>query len=168
MGYAANVIVKDTGRIAWRLQLGSACIPAIPILCGIFFCPESPRWLMKKNRYPEAFASFSKLRLAPIIAARDLYYSHVLYEEERKLGRGVSYVARFRELFTVPRIRRASWASAMVMIAQQMCGINSEYTLMHAETWLTTKSFPSTRRPCLSMVVLMQPKRCMLLLDSVH
>lgn len=31
---------------------------------------------------------------------------------------------RFVELFTIPRIRRATQASGIVMIAQQMCGIN--------------------------------------------
>ena len=46
LGYAANVIVQDTGAIAWRLQLGSAFIPAVPLACGILFCPESPRWLI--------------------------------------------------------------------------------------------------------------------------
>ena len=31
---------------------------------------------------------------------------------------------RFIELFTIPRVRHATWASGIVMIAQQMCGIN--------------------------------------------
>jgi hypothetical protein len=31
--------VKDTGKISWRLQLGSALLPAIPLLIGIYFCP---------------------------------------------------------------------------------------------------------------------------------
>lgn len=95
-------------------------------MLGIFFCPESPRWLMKKNRYPKAFQSFLKLRMHPIIAARDLYYSHVLYVEELKAARGANFFERFADLFTVPRIRRGTWASGMVMIAQQMCGINSQ------------------------------------------
>jgi len=50
-GFAANVVVKDVPNIAWRLQLGSAFIPAVPLVVGIFFCPESPKWLMKKGRY---------------------------------------------------------------------------------------------------------------------
>ena len=40
LGFCANVIVKDTGRIAWRLQLGSAFIPSLILGIGIFFCPE--------------------------------------------------------------------------------------------------------------------------------
>ena len=30
----------STGKIAWRLQLGSAFIPSFILGIGIFFCPE--------------------------------------------------------------------------------------------------------------------------------
>lgn len=40
LGTCANLAVKDVGPIAWRLQLGSAFIPAVPVMLGIFFCPE--------------------------------------------------------------------------------------------------------------------------------
>lgn len=40
LGTCANLAVKDVGRIAWRLQLGSAFIPAVPLVIGIYFCPE--------------------------------------------------------------------------------------------------------------------------------
>lgn len=43
LGTSANLAVKDVGKNAWRLQLGSAFIPAVPLLIGIYFCPESPR-----------------------------------------------------------------------------------------------------------------------------
>lgn len=29
----------QVGKIAWRLQLGSAFIPAVPLLIGIYLCP---------------------------------------------------------------------------------------------------------------------------------
>ncbi|KAK4942676.1 hypothetical protein LTR10_017625 [Elasticomyces elasticus] len=123
-GFCANVIVKDVGAIAWRLQLGSAFIPSFILLIGIFFCPESPRWLMKHGKYAQAFRSMSRLRAHPIIAARDFYYSWVIYEVEVREARGAGYFARFRDCFAVPRIRRANYGASTVMIAQQMCGIN--------------------------------------------
>lgn len=43
LGTVANLAVKDTGDIAWRLQFGSALIPALPLLIGVFFCPEVSR-----------------------------------------------------------------------------------------------------------------------------
>ena len=39
LGFCANLAVYKVGPIAWRLQIGSALIPAIPLLCGIYFCP---------------------------------------------------------------------------------------------------------------------------------
>ncbi|KZP07383.1 hypothetical protein FIBSPDRAFT_964127 [Athelia psychrophila] len=124
LGFCANVIVENVGKNAWRLQLASAFIPAIPLALGIFWCPESPRWLMKKNRYPEAYKSLKRLRFTELQAARDLYYIHIQLVEEQKIVRGANYVQRFTELFTIPRVRRATLASFTVMLAQQMCGIN--------------------------------------------
>ena len=68
LGLCANLALHGVGKIAWRLQLGSAFIPAVPLLFGIFFCPESPRWYIKKNRYHEAYASLVKLRNTPLQA----------------------------------------------------------------------------------------------------
>lgn len=75
---------------------------------------------MKKNNYPKAFRSFLRLRLHPIIAARDLYYSHILYQEEARLNRGANFFSRLYDLFTVPRIRRGTLAANMVMLSQQV------------------------------------------------
>ena len=124
LGLAANLAVANTGKIAWRLQFGSAFIPAVPLLLGIFFCPESPRWYIKKGRYRDAYKSLLRLRNTPLQAARDLYYVQAQVAIESKyIGQG-SYIKRFIELFTIPRVRRATLASWTVMIAQQMCGIN--------------------------------------------
>ena len=88
------------------------------------YCPESPRWYMKKGRYIKAFKSFCRLRNSELQAARDLYYVHCQLVEEMEVLKGSNYFSRFVELFTIPRVRRATLASFVVMIAQQMCGIN--------------------------------------------
>ncbi|KAG6360786.1 hypothetical protein INS49_011853 [Diaporthe citri] len=124
LGTCANLVVGRTGVISWRLQFGSAFIPAIPLMVLIFFCPESPRWYMKKNRYPQAMKSLLRLRNHAVQAARDLYYIHAQLEVEREIIHGSTYIQRCIELFTIPRLRRATLASFVVMIAQQMCGIN--------------------------------------------
>jgi len=53
-----------------------------------------------------------------------MFYVHCQLVEEFKILKGTNYFSRFIELFTIPRIRRATLASWVVMIAQQMCGIN--------------------------------------------
>jgi len=124
LGFAANVIVKDTGAISWRLQLGSAFIPSFVLMVGVFFCPESPRWLMKHGKIAQGYESMRRLRAHPIIGARDYYYSYVIYQEELKIARGSGYFQRLWDCFAVPRIRRANYGASTAMIAQQMCGIN--------------------------------------------
>ncbi|QIX01306.1 hypothetical protein AMS68_006823 [Peltaster fructicola] len=130
LGLCANLIVFQVGDIAWRLQLGSAFIPAVPLVIGIWFTPESPRWLLKKGRPANAYKSLVRLRNSPLQAARDVYYIQAQLDQEERLilEAGLSpksnFFTRFVELFTIPRVRRATQASGIVMIAQQMCGIN--------------------------------------------
>ena len=131
LGFSANLAVVDTPAwITWRLQLGSAFIPAVPLLLGIYFVPESARWLIKKGKHAKAYRSLVRVRNSPLQAARDLYYIHAQLEAERAMlqekgfQRG-NFLTRAVELFSVPRVRRATQSSGIIMIAQQMCG--SEY-----------------------------------------
>lgn len=124
LGFSANLAVSGAGDITWRLQLGSACIPAIPLLIDIYLVPESARWLIKKGRHQAAYKSLLRVRNSPVQAARDLYYIHVQFEAEKAylMERESNFLKRAVELFTVPRLRRATQASGIIMIAQQMCG----------------------------------------------
>ncbi|KAJ5903398.1 Major facilitator superfamily domain general substrate transporter [Penicillium tannophilum] len=130
LGTCANLAVANTGKLSWRLQLGSAFIPAIPLVLGVWFCPESPRWLVIKGRHRDAYNSLLRLRRSSLQAARDLYMIHAQLVMEKGTLAESGYantenaLIRFKELFTVPRLRRATQASGIVMIAQQMCGIN--------------------------------------------
>ncbi|AEO67862.1 0aee102a-6c78-4519-849c-70092b746bbd [Thermothielavioides terrestris] len=124
LGTAINLAVFSVDNINWRLMLGAPFIPAVPLLCLIYLCPESPRWYMKKDRYKDAWDSMVKLRNHPLQVARDIFYIHSQLELEYQLLRNSTYIQRFIELFTIPRVRRATLAAFTVMIAQQMCGIN--------------------------------------------
>ena len=83
----------------------------------------------------KAYRSLCRFRNTELQAARELYYVHAQMQEEELLiaASGVAVHAnvftRFIELFTIPRVRRATQASGIVMIAQQMCGINSKHSL---------------------------------------
>ncbi|RFU27151.1 hypothetical protein B7463_g9175, partial [Scytalidium lignicola] len=129
LGACGNLAVANTGSISWRLQLGAALIPAIPLIIGIYFCPESPRWLLSKKKYEAAFRSLCRLRNSPLQAARDLYFIHAQLKQEEaimeKSGFSAkdSFFTRFIEIFTVPRLRRATQASGIAMMLQPMCGI---------------------------------------------
>lgn len=80
---------------------------------------------MKKGRYKPSFASFCRIRNTEVMAARDLYYAHRQVLEERDAFGGTTLARRVWELFAVPRLRRATVASAWVVISQQFSGINA-------------------------------------------
>lgn len=71
----------------------------------------------------QAYTSLKRLRNTELQAARDLYYIHAQLRAEAGAHTvRNNYITRFTQLFTVPRLRRATVASGTVMIAQQMCG----------------------------------------------
>jgi len=79
---------------------------------------------MSKGRHAKAYRSLLRLRNTPLQAARELYYIHAQLQQEEILieESGVAthgnFVTRFIELFTIPRIRRATQASGIVMIGE--------------------------------------------------
>lgn len=107
----------------WRLMLGSASLPAIIVLFQIPYVPESPRWLMGKDRHVEAFDALCQLRHERIAAARDHFYQYVLLSEERAYS-GVPTWKRMIEMFTIRRNRNGALGAWIVMFMQQFCGIN--------------------------------------------
>ncbi|KAF2023401.1 MFS general substrate transporter [Setomelanomma holmii] len=85
LGFTANLIVSQTGDNRWRYEVASAVIPTMVLLSLVWTIPESPRWLLKKGRYQDAFASFCALRETPLQAAAELYYANAQIQAEIKL-----------------------------------------------------------------------------------
>ncbi|OOG00304.1 hypothetical protein ASPCADRAFT_502650 [Aspergillus carbonarius ITEM 5010] len=121
MGVAFMGLSAD---LSWRLMLGSTVVLPIIVCAQVYLCPESPRWLIQHNQINKAFTSFRTLRPSDLQAARDLYYAYIQVELERKVNTGKNFFTMFVELFTIPRNRRATLASWIVMFLQQFCGVN--------------------------------------------
>lgn len=123
----------------WRLMMGAPAVPALIVCCFIFFCHESPSWLMGREfgltswfgwlpgrkvgelRYAEAYASMCRLRPTELQAARDLFKAYKQQLAEWRLPRRYTGFKSMLELVAVPRNRRAFIASELVMISQQVC-----------------------------------------------
>jgi sugar porter (SP) family MFS transporter len=124
LGFVFNAAVYNLSS-PWRLQLGFPFIPTLPLIGLVFLCPESPTWLMKRaERYDLAFNSLARLRNTELQAAKEVYSAYIQYQHYKHPDREPRYARKLLELFTIPRIRRATVASYTVMLSQQLCGIN--------------------------------------------
>jgi sugar porter (SP) family MFS transporter len=123
LGFVANVAVYNLNS-PWRLQLFFPFIPTLPLVGLVFLCPESPAWLMGNGRYDLAFLALRRVRNTDLQAAREVYSTYIQNQDCPKIGCGTTYARKLIELFTIPRIRRATVASYTVMLSQQLCGIN--------------------------------------------
>ncbi|KAL4888165.1 hypothetical protein BDV59DRAFT_211489 [Aspergillus ambiguus] len=121
MGVAFMGLSDD---LSWRLMLGSTVVLPLIVCAQVYFCPESPRWLIQHNKIDKAFRAFRTLRPTDLQAARDLYYAYVGVQLERQVNKGKNFFTMFLELFTIPRNARATLASWIVMFLQQFCGVN--------------------------------------------
>lgn len=50
---------------SWRLPLAIQIVPALILGVGMLFFPDSPRWLLMKERDDEALSALSRLRRQP-------------------------------------------------------------------------------------------------------
>lgn len=81
-GFSANLIAYSTGETAWKWQTASAAIPAFALVLLVLTIHESPRWLLKKGKLADAFASLCALRQTPLQAATELFYSNAQVQLE--------------------------------------------------------------------------------------
>ncbi|MDQ8183129.1 sugar porter family MFS transporter [Pelagicoccus sp. SDUM812005] len=58
---AATILESWNGQQGWRWMFAAEALPAAGFLVLAFFIPESPRWLIKKNRRSEAATVLEKI-----------------------------------------------------------------------------------------------------------
>jgi sugar porter (SP) family MFS transporter len=61
ISYLSNFLIGRTDEHSWRLMLGIQTIPSALLLLLLKFVPESPRWLILKNRSDEARTIFASI-----------------------------------------------------------------------------------------------------------
>lgn len=122
--YFVNALVARTGEglggeawnvlYGWRWMMGSEAAPAIIFLVLLSWVPESPRWLVKRDRAGEALAILTRVNGA-VQARSDLAeITEAVTHEERSLA----------QLFR-PGLRRAMWIGIVLAVLQQVTGINT-------------------------------------------
>lgn len=60
VGYG-SLRASDSSQFQWRFPLAFQVVPALVLVIGMVFVPESPRFLVEKGRYAEAMRVLRKL-----------------------------------------------------------------------------------------------------------
>ncbi|KAH8700743.1 general substrate transporter [Talaromyces proteolyticus] len=105
----------------WRLPLAIQCLPPLLLACGIFFLPESPRWLINSDQIEDALVAFKAIHTEPSASNADVSTS--VMEEFNNL-RSLIYQERqdkhtFADLFYDPSMRKRCLIGFCVLFACQ-------------------------------------------------
>ncbi|MGQ8335351.1 sugar porter family MFS transporter [Sunxiuqinia sp. A32] len=115
VAFFTNYLLVDTGINNWRWMLTIDAIPAIILFFGLFFVPESPRWLVGIGKIEKAMAVLLK-------TSKDS--EATLRLEEIKQTVTVKEQASYRDLLS-PKAKRILWIGVLLAIFQQITGINT-------------------------------------------
>jgi len=100
---------------AWRWMLGLGVVPAVVLVAGMLFMPESPRFLFKLGR-----AERGRIELARVHGD-----SNVELEEERSIVASLAARSTGIRAFAAPSLRLALFVGVGLAILQQVTGINT-------------------------------------------
>ncbi|KAJ9130906.1 Sugar/inositol transporter [Pleurostoma richardsiae] len=94
------------GEIAFRLPIWLQMVSSVYVCSGVFFCPESPRWLMARDRYEEAEAILVKYHSGGAVG--DPYVQLQLLEMRAQISSDGSDKRwwDYRDLYNTPSARR--------------------------------------------------------------
>ena len=120
--YIVNALLASSG--AWRWMLGLAVIPSLVLLIGMFFLPETPRWLVSQDRDEDARDVLRRSRDEETVEKEIQDIREVEEQEEGGL----------REL-TASWVRPALIVAIGLAVFQQIIGINT--IIYYAPTTLT-------------------------------
>ena len=115
MAYLSNYLLSGIGENNWRWMFASQAFPSALFFLLLFFVPESPRWLVKKERIDEAKNILEKVggseHCLTELAAIEESFQHETKENFSALR--------------LPSYRPVLWMGIIIAVFQQITGINA-------------------------------------------
>ena len=125
----------------WRWMFASAVLPAIVLLIGMIFLPESPRWLARKGFRDRALENFRRLGRGEEAEAELAEVEGALQEEQEGFG-----------ILLQPGFRVAVLVGIGLAIFQQITGINT--IIYYSPAILRMSGYPSAKAAILAAAII--------------
>ena len=115
---ATDEFIKNSwfGQQGWRWMFGLTAAPSLLFLLGMFFVPESPRWLAKYGRPERARGILTRI-------GGQAYADAAIAEIQTTLSKEEIAHVRFTDLLD-SRLRKVLVLGVVLAVFQQWCGIN--------------------------------------------
>ena len=108
---------NDNNPESWRKMFAVGFVPALVLLAGMFFLPETPRWLISKGRWKEGKAVLEKIEDAD-------RFDQTLKELEEDAAFAKNKQVTAAEI-TKPWLRPALIITVGIFFFQQFSGVNT-------------------------------------------
>lgn len=116
--YLSDLLFADEMNITcWRPMFYVGVIPALLLLVGMYFMPETPRWLMSKGRIEESRKILSRIEPEESVGIMVTQIQAELKENEKN-------ISSWKELLR-PWLRTPLVIAIGIMFFQQFVGINT-------------------------------------------
>ena len=112
---AVDILNSWNGQHGWRWMFCLTAVPATLFLLGLFFVPESPRWLIKNGQRQKAHAILTRLGGEPFAVQSVAEVEATLVNDLQRVN--------FRDLLE-PGVRRIVTFGILLAFIVQWCGIN--------------------------------------------
>ena len=116
LSYICGYIFADVAN-GWRLMFLAGIVPAIILLAGLFFVPETPRWLLSKGRDAEALAVLNSVEEDENVQKSFDEIKNALTREQSSKG---TWAMVFSKKYRTPLILGFG-----IFVIQQFSGINA-------------------------------------------
>ena len=115
IGYGSSLV---SGPFSWRFPLSFQVLPALILAAGIWFLPESPRYLAEREETVKAHAVLKKLHADHELVEAEYTRIQLNLEAERNSRLG------WLDMFRQPSLRRRLLLACGIQLFTQTSGIN--------------------------------------------
>lgn len=115
VAFFSNYLLVNSGENNWRWMLSVMAAPAVLLFFSLFLVPESPRWLVARNRNDEALKVLIKTSGTALAQSELQEIQQTLKNQEE---------SSFSDLLA-PKIKPLLFIGIILAVFQQITGINT-------------------------------------------